>query len=103
MPVSGMARIRRMVENCDTEFLAIHRAGVVHPLRALPPYSVHPLPALRVHYVATFLLGECVRQANREGALFGVAEYYRKLRGQGDVEVDGAQLGIRVERHHAGF
>ena len=69
--------------------LAVQRAGVVHPIRALPPHVVHPLAALRVHHVPTLLLGESVGQSNREGALFGVAEYYRKLRVQGDVEVDG--------------
>src|SRR5205085_10367850 len=80
MPVSRMLRVTGVIVNRDADLLAIQLAGVIHPVRALPPDFLLALLALGVHHQAGALargkralrrLLESRCEPDRERALLG--------------------------------
>src|SRR5207244_1221117 len=105
MPIGRVPRIARMIENGDSELLALHVAGHVDPIRPFSPAVLFSLLSVGVYHPAgsfrelrRFRTGrfETSGDTHPEGALFRIAERHLFYRSQHDIAIDNAQLGIRV-------
>src|ERR1039457_1467997 len=104
VPTARVAGIRGVIEDGDAQLLARDLAGIIAPVRRLAPELLLAHQPFRVGDVRNALiLLQQGAQADAEGAVLAIAERNRDQRGEGDVQVEIAQLGIGVEGHHAGF
>ena len=84
-----------MIQDRNTELLALDRTRIIHPVRTLTPDLFHTVLAVGAnHFAATLLLRQRIRQPDRERAFLGIAEGNLLRRRQGDIEINDTQRGV---------
>src|ERR1022692_2879640 len=104
VPTHRVAGIRRVIEDGDAQLFARDLAGIIAPVGRLAPDLLFAHQPFRVGDVRdALILLQQGAQADAEGAVLAIAEGNRDERGERDVQVEIAQLGIGIEGHHPGF
>src|ERR1039457_2342927 len=102
VPAHRVTRGPGVVENRDPHLLAVDVPGIIAPVRGLAPRLFFGREAVGVHDVAgSFVLLQHGPDTDSEYAVLAIAERHLLDRGERDIEVDGSQRRVAVERHDA--
>src|SRR5579859_1833227 len=103
VPVGGMAKAFRAVENGDANVFAGNLAVIVHPIRTLPPNGLFSFGAGRTHHMGRRGI-QFRGHSDGKRSFFGVAHGYRTVVGMdNEFAIDGAGVLVTAENVRLNF